>query len=184
LQIDVTNIIEGCKRGESQAQKQLYTQYKSILFGICRRYINSYEDAEDVLVESFLKIFAKIDDFKNEGSFEGWMKRITVNEALMYLRKHKRIIQELNDNHINIAEEPSIEINIEEEKILALIDELPHGYRTILNLYLVEGYKHREIAEMLDISINTSKSQLIHAKRRMQELLKKNLGIDKNLNIA
>ena len=181
MQLDLTNIIEGCKRGDNKAQKLLYDHYKAIFFGICRRYLHSYEDAEDVLVEAYLKIYSKISEYKAEGSFEGWMKRIVVNESLMFLRKNKNLNLELDANSINVSEEANFddfEEGIDEEKIFQQIEALPPGYKAVLNLYLVEGYKHREIAELLGISINTSKSQLILAKRRLQELVKKNLGID------
>ena len=181
MQIDLNQIIEGCKRGDDKSQKILYDNYKAVFFGICRRYLHTYEDAEDVMIEAFVKIYSKVTDYKAEGSFEGWMKRIVVNEALMFLRKNKHFNTELDTNSINISEEPNFddfEADIDEEKIFEQIEALSPGYKAVLNLYLVEGYKHREIAEMLGISINTSKSQLILAKRRLQELVKKNLGID------
>lgn len=171
-------IIAGCKKSDPTFQKLLYDNYKSILFGICRRYLPRIEDAEDVLVESFIKIFSKLDEFKNEGSFEGWMKKITVNEALMFLRRNKRIFLALEGNELEVSEEPHYEDEFDEDSILELFDKLPDGYRAVLNLYAVEGYKHKEIAEMLGISINTSKSQLILARKKMQEIIRKNLGVN------
>lgn len=156
----------------------LYSRYKSTLFGICRRYIAKYEVAEDVFIESMVKIFQKIDDFKGEGSFEGWMKRIVVNECLMHLRK-KDILQHHTDlEFVHLAELPKMAEKMDDQLIKKAIEQLPDGYRTVLNLYVIEGYKHREIAELLDISINTSKSQLILAKKRLREFLKKNLDIN------
>jgi RNA polymerase sigma factor (sigma-70 family) len=166
-------IIDQCREGHAPSQKLLYDKYKSILFGICRRYVGTHEDAEDVLVESFLKIFGKLDEYKGEGSFEGWMKRITVNEALMFLRKRKMYFEEINESIHDRYEEVEEEGDIQEGMILQLIDSLPDGYRAVFNLYVIEEYKHREIADMLGISINTSKSQLILAKKKMQELIKK-----------
>lgn len=177
MNLNLEELISACKNKDALGQKQLYNQYKIVLFSICRRYINVNEDAEDVLVEAFVKIFEKIDDYKNEGSFEGWMKRIAVNESLMFLRKKRKIISELSETHYEISESPHYDDDFDEVKILELFDKLPDGYRTILNLYVVEGYKHKEIAEMLSISINTSKSQLILARKRMQEIIKSNLGV-------
>ncbi|MFM2393235.1 MAG: polymerase, sigma-24 subunit, ecf subfamily protein [Bacteroidota bacterium] len=177
MNLNIEELIVGCKNKDASAQKQLYNQYKSVLFSICRRYINVSEDAEDVLIEAFVKIFEKVEDYKSEGSFEGWMKRIAVNEALMFLRKKRKILNELSETHYEISEEPHYDDEFDELKILELFDKLPDGYRTILNLYVVEGYKHKEIAEILGISINTSKSQLILARKRMQDIIKSNLGV-------
>ncbi len=178
---DLDQIVEKCRSGDGMAQKKLYEAYKSTLFGICRRYINNNEDAEDTLVLSFVKIFMHISSYQNEGSFEGWMKKIAVNESLMLLRKKKVFITVLEVDHIEISEEPHYEDEMQDENILALIDQLPDGCRAVLNLYAVEGFKHREIADQLHISINTSKSQLILARKKMRELIEKKLNI-KNLN--
>jgi RNA polymerase sigma factor (sigma-70 family) len=178
---DLDQIVERCRSGDAMAQKGLYDSYKSILFGICRRYINNNEDAEDTLVLCFVKIFSHINDYKNEGSFEGWMKKITVNESLMQLRKRKVFTTELEIDHIDLSEAPHYENEMQDENILALMDQLPDGCRAVLNLYAVEGFKHREIADQLNISINTSKSQLILARKKMRELIEKRLDI-KNLN--
>lgn len=167
------HIITGCKQQEQESQKVLYDMYKDVLYGISLRYLRNPEDAEDVFIEAFYKILTKIDDFKGDGSFEGWMKRIMVNEALMHLRKHHnlRMTVELTGN--DIAEERQSDDDLLFEELLFALNELPPGYRTILNMYVLEGYKHREIAEILGISINTSKSQLILARKRVQEILKK-----------
>ena len=143
-----------------------------MFFALCKRYVKTNEDAEDVLVEGFFKIFTKIDQFTGEGNFEGWMRRIMINESLMFLRKvHARpyteeIVNMEQSDHYNVVDE------LAAKDILRLLEQLPDGYRTIFNLYVLEGLKHREIAELLGISINTSKSQLILAKKRMQELMR------------
>jgi len=167
-------LIQRCRKGDSEAQRLLYEQYSPVLFGIVRRYIKSSEDAEDVFVNGMCKVLMKIHTYRDEGSFEGWMKRILTNEALMLLRKNKSLhmTRELGD--LQIKDTPHIEENIYADEILGLMDQLPTGYRTVFNMYVVEGYKHREIGEILGISINTSKSQLILAKKRMRELIKKN----------
>jgi RNA polymerase sigma-70 factor (ECF subfamily) len=143
------------------------------MFGLCKRYVKTTENAEEVLIEGFCKVYQKIDMYSGQGSFEGWIRRVMVNEALMFLRKNYRF-----NEHTDIDDLPSIadhqesaEDALSAKEILELLDELPTGYRTVFNLYVLEEYKHREIAEMLGISINTSKSQLILAKKRLQELL-------------
>jgi RNA polymerase sigma-70 factor (ECF subfamily) len=168
-------LIKGCKKQERNAQKYLYARYAPVLLGICRRYVKQQEDAEDVLLESFYKIFSNIDQYEGKGSFEGWMKRISVNESLMFLRKKHNFNLSIENNHLEIAEDSvGIEELLFEQDILEVMDALPTGYRTIFNLYVIDGLKHREIAEELGISINTSKSQLIQAKRKLASLLKKN----------
>ena len=142
------------------------------MFGLCKRYLKKREDAEDVLVEGFFKVLTKLDQYSGKGSFEGWIRRIMVNEALMHLRKNKNLKMTLEINDYYLKTMVTVEDELQAADILNLLDRLPTGYRTVFNLYVLEGYKHREIAEMLDISINTSKSQLILAKKRMQGLVK------------
>lgn len=168
------DLVKACKKEDPQAQKILYKQYSPVLFAICRRYLARFEDAEDVLVEAFIKIFNQIHQYNNLGSFEGWMKKIVVNECLMFLRRHTPEITEMDIHPVPLSEELPADAALAGRDILKLIDSLPSGYRTVFNLYVVEGYKHREIAALLGISINTSKSQLILAKKRMQELLQEN----------
>jgi len=165
-------LIKACKQQDRQAQRELYDRYSPLLFGICRRYVKMREDAEDVLLEAFYKIFSKIDQYTGQGSFEGWMRRIVVNEALMFLRKAQHLKADVELNNLDISNAITVEDRLAAKDILKLLDQLPDGYRTVFNLYVVEGYKHREIADMLEISINTSKSQLIMAKKRLQELIK------------
>lgn len=160
------------RRKDPKAQKALYDLYKDQLFAVALRYINSYQDAEDVFINAFYKILTKIDTYKNTGSFEGWMRRIVANESLMYLRKNANLGQtvELLDYEVVDINEADEE-NITYEQIMEILDEIPIGYRTVFNLYVFEDYKHREIADMLGISINTSKSQYIMAKKRILEVL-------------
>lgn len=141
------------------------------MFGVCRRYMKSAQDAEDVLVEAFYKVLTKLEQYQGKGSFEGWIRRIVVNEALMFLRKQHNFRFTVELNEADEATPARAAQKLATEDILSLLSQLPTGYRTVFNLYVLEGHKHREIAELLDISINTSKSQLILAKRRMQELL-------------
>ncbi|MCC6723374.1 MAG: sigma-70 family RNA polymerase sigma factor [Saprospiraceae bacterium] len=155
----------------------LYERHAPVMLGICRRYINDFTEAEEVMVEGFFKVLTKLDMYGAEGSFEGWVRRIMVNECLMHLRKQNpfKHAEEINPN-IDLGEAPSVVDKMESEEILGLLDELPPGCRTVFNLFVVEGYKHREIADELGISINTSKSQLLLAKQKMEELVVKRLG--------
>lgn len=142
------------------------------MFGVVRRYISVYEDAEDVLAEAFFKVLSNISHYKGEGSFEGWIRRIVVNESLMFLRKNHVLRHAVElDQQWDLKDESTIVEELAAREILALLEQLPVGYRTVFNLYVLEGFKHREIADALNISINTSKSQLILAKKRLQELL-------------
>lgn len=149
------------------------------MFGLCRRYVKNTENAEEVLIEAFCKVFQKMDSYSGEGSFEGWIRRITVNEALMFIRKNYRFHEhrDITEMWDVSSDEPDANDQLSAQEILELLDALPTGYRTVFNLYVLEGYKHREIAECLGISINTSKSQLILAKKRLRELLEQTRGL-------
>jgi RNA polymerase sigma factor (sigma-70 family) len=167
-------LIARCQQQDRVAQKWLYDRYAAKMFSVCRRYIPRREDAEDVLIEAFFKIFENINVFRSVGSFEGWMRRIVVNEALMFLRKNKLLTVEPDAADLNTLE-MSVSIGVEQQlavqDILKLLEKLPTGYRTIFNLYVIEGFKHQEIADMLHISINTSKSQLILAKEKLRKMM-------------
>lgn len=166
-------IIQGCKNQSRSAQKALYDHFSPVMFGVCKRYCKNREDAEDVLVNGLFKAINNIHQFSEQGSFEGWIRRIVVNEALMFLRKRRKITIEIEEYHVNGSTGSTIEDELAAQDILELLEQLPIGYRTVFNMYVLDGLKHREIAEALGISINTSKSQLILAKKRMQDLLAK-----------
>lgn len=167
----IEDLISGCKKNDRKAQNALFKRYSKPMFGLCKRYIKDMSEAEEIMINGFYKVFMKIDQFTGQGSFEGWMRRIMVNEALMYLRRYNMNLSvELND----AAGKESVlkaDAAIREQDILKLLDYLPIGYRTVFNLYAIEGYKHQEIAEKLRISVNTSKSQLLKARRKLKELL-------------
>ncbi len=167
-------LIEGCKQKNAQAQKGLYDHYAGRLYALCCRYIKEKMEAEDVLIIAFTKILDRIDQYKGEGSFEGWMKRIVVNESLTYLRRNKNMYLEMD---IEAADrEPDfdkMENELHAEDLMKLIDALPSGYRIVFNLYAIDGYSHKEIAEQLGISENTSKSQLSRARVVLQKSLLK-----------
>ena len=164
-------LIQACKEEDRRAQKMLYDRYSPVMFGVCKRYLKTREDAEDVLVEAFFKVLTNIHQYKGAGSFEGWIRRIVVNESLMFIRRRHNFSMTVEINNIDAPAPTKAIGRLAEQEILRLLDQLPTGYRTVFNLYVVEGYKHREIGDMLGISINTSKSQLILARKRMQELL-------------
>lgn len=178
---ELTHILQGCRKGNPKSQKALYDRYAPLFLSMAIRYTKQYEEGEDVMVHAFCKIFEKLDSYKGEGSFEGWMKRIVVNEALMHIRKRNNLHLAVEVSDTDAVETESVVDQIQYSELLRLLDKLPTGYRTVFNLYVIEGYKHREIAEMLGISINTSKSQLILAKRRMRELIA-NLENKKKVN--
>lgn len=142
------------------------------MLGVCRRYVDRYEEAEDVMIEGFFKIFSQLHQYTGTGNFEGWMRKIMVNESLMHLRKAHALkyASELSPNLHQVEQFDIIgEINVKE--IVSLLDQLSIGYRTVFNLYVIEGYKHQEIANLLGISENTSKTQLMMAKDKMRKLL-------------
>jgi RNA polymerase sigma-70 factor (ECF subfamily) len=175
-----TEWIEGCKRQDSLAQKHVYEHYSAKMYALCCRYIPSKMEAEDVLITAFTKIFERIDQFKGEGSFEGWVRRIIVNESLTYLRRNKNMYLETEIEAVD--REPDfakLENTLEAEDLMKLISQLPTGYRMVFNLYSIDGYSHKEIADQLGISENTSKSQLSRARACLQKNL---VGIDKEVN--
>jgi RNA polymerase sigma-70 factor (ECF subfamily) len=173
--ISEAEIISGCVKGDKRAQKALYDKYSAKMFGVCIRYFRSRDEAEDALQEGFIKVFNNIDKFRNEGSFDGWIRRIIVNTALNFYKsnlKHyysvdyQEIEETIEDTKLNFD-------NFSVEFLLSIIQSLPEGYRLIFNLYEIEGYNHKEIGEMLGISINTSKSQLMKSKIQLQKKLNK-----------
>ena len=166
-------LIKGCLRREPHAQRLLYDTYSSKMYAICYRYLKDSMQAEDVLVTSFTKVFEKIGQFKSEGSFEGWIRRIVVNEALTCLRKNRSMYLETELDQVDYDPNYShLHDHLEAEDLLRLVKELPAGYRIVFNMYAIDGYSHKEIAESLGISENTSKSQLSRARIYLQKQLK------------
>ena len=151
-----------------EAQKQLFEQYSPKMLGVCRQYVKDLHHAEDLLLQGFLKVFNNLHKFKHEGSFEGWIRRIMVNTCISYLRKKNRIDLSDEDYVFNDSATESLESTTVED-IQKLIDQLPEGYKMVFNLFAIEGYKHSEIAQQLNISESTSKSQLFKARKMLQE---------------
>lgn len=164
-------IIEQAVLNNRQAQHQLYTKFSPKMLGVCRQYIKDIHHAEDVMITAFMKVFTNLKKFEHKGSFEGWMRKIMVNECIDFIRVKKNVFNHQEIENIILSEnEDSFEIDaFSADDIQMLIDNLPDGYRMIFNLYAIEGYKHNEIAKMLRISEGTSKSQLSHARKMLQE---------------
>lgn len=171
--MSLDQLIEKCKQNDAKAQSQLYKLYSGKLFSLCLKYSNSYEAAEDTLHDAFITIFKKIDQYKQKGSFEGWIKRITINTALQKFRSIG-VVELVNEEQL---EEVTIEIDNDDISIdflLNIIQELPDRYRLVFNLYALDGYSHNEIAEMLNINIGTSKSNLARARMILKEKIENN----------
>lgn len=167
-------IIEGCIKNNRKMQKILYDKYSAKFYAICLRYAKTQGEADDILQEGFIKIFSNISQFSQQHSFEGWMKRIVINTAITHYHQnlkhyYKDDIDEINE--IDIENKQLAECKFSYEEMMTVINELADGYRMVFNLYIIEGYKHKEIAEMLSIDVATSKSQLHRAKKIVQEKL-------------
>lgn len=165
-------IIAGCRQGKAWAQKALYERVGGRMLSVCYRYISDRDEAEHVMIGGMVKVFDKIDQYTGEGHFEGWIRRIMVNESLMYIRKNKNMsveveIEQTHETTVSVQSEDQLET----EDLMAMIEKLPVGYRTVFNLYAIEGYSHAEIAEQLSINENTSKSQLSRARKLLQQQL-------------
>ncbi len=171
-------LINNCKRGERKAQEQLYRDYSRILFGVCLKYSRNKTEAEDNLHDSFMTIYEKIDQYQFKGSFEGWIKRITVNTVLQKYRKEE-YLNVVTDNYEEEAEEESGYADIPLATLLRYIQELPNKYRLTFNMYVLDDYTHKEIGELLGTSVGTSKSNLARARNILKEKINK-----ENINIA
>lgn len=180
--MDEKQLIKACVNNDSKAQRLLYEKYDARFFAVCKRYFTDIQQAEDALVKGFLKIFQNLQNYSFEGSFEGWMRRIMINECLMELRKNKIFHLNVDDYSSSISSNQEASQQIEEEDVMKLLDYLPEGCRLVFTLYVIEGYKHKEIAESLGITEGTSKSQLNLAKTKLKGMLSKNENIKSNLS--
>ena len=166
------DLAKAVQRQDPKAQTRLYEKFSSKMLAVCTRYVGDKMEAEDVMIDGFMRVFDKIDQFTFQGSFEGWIRKIMVNEALMYVRSKKMIIVDL-EYATEETSDSSFSTDLEAADLMKLIEELPVGYRTVFNLYAIEGYNHLEIGEMLGISEGTSKSQLSRARAMLQAKLLK-----------
>lgn len=167
-------VIEACLRGDRAAQKKLFDSLSRKMFALCIRYTGCASTAKDVLQDGFVTLFSKLDQYSGEGSFEGWARKIFVNTALMALRKNDvlKSADDISSAYDVSSGEPSQMENLGYKELVKLVASLPPGYRTVFNMYVVEGYSHKEIAEALGISENTSRSQLLRARAMLQEKIK------------
>ncbi len=173
------DLIAGCHLGNRKAQEMLYKRYASKMLGVCMRYATDKMEAEDMLQNGFIKVFGKMADFKGEGSFEGWIRRIMVHSSIEYYRKHHKMMQ-LVDMETPGAEQlvnASAASNLEAKDLLAMIQTLPPGYKMVFNLYAIEGYSHKEIGEIMNMSEGASKSQLSRARTILKEMVNKTEGV-------
>jgi len=169
-----SDIIEGCILGNPRMQRMLYEKFSPKMYALCIRYAGNTDDAQDILQDGFVKVFGNIARFKGTGSFEGWIRRIIVNTAIEHFRK-KNTLQVIDEHTENqLADDHTNIFNLLEAKeLLEIIKSMPAGYRTVFNLYAVEGYTHKEIATMMNLTEGTSKSQYARAKNWLQERIKK-----------
>lgn len=154
------------------AQQKIYSKHSPKMLSICRQYIKDLQQAEDIMITAFMKVFTNLKSFEHKGSFEGWIRRIMVNECISFIRVQKKV-SFLEDEYYVEDTFNNIESNFSVDDIQSLIDSLPDGYKMVFNLYAIEGYKHQEIAKMLGINEGTSKSQLSHARKMLQEQINK-----------
>jgi RNA polymerase sigma factor (sigma-70 family) len=166
-------ILQGCVQNNAAAQKALYQKYSAKMLVVCYRYAHNREDAEDMLQEGLIKVFSQIHTFESRGSLEGWIRRIIVHTCINNLKKNKRFNESVDLIHANSVQirEDNIPSLIQAKEVVECIRVLPIGYRTVLNLYAIEGYSHREISAMLDIEESTSRSQYTRAKAMLEDIL-------------
>ena len=168
-------LISACLKQDLQAQKALYEGFASTMLFVCLRYVQNRQEAEDLMIKGFTKVFKKLAQFKSDGSFQAWVRRIMVNECLEYLRSNKSMYLEIDLEKADMkAGYALLPQNLEVEDLMKMIEQLPTGYRTVFNLFALEGYSHHEIAQMLQISVNTSKSQLSRGRKLLQHYLLQN----------
>lgn len=173
--MDDATLINECVKGNAKAQKMLFDKFAPKMMTVCLRYASDNMDAEDILQDGFVKAFNKLVDFKMEGSLEGWVRRIMVNTALDSIRKNKKYAMDANidDVGFKISNFEVASDQIEAEDLMKLVNSMPDGYRLVFNLFAIEGYSHKEIGELMNISENTSKSQYSRARSYLRTLLEK-----------
>lgn len=171
-------LLQGCLKNSGSAQKALYDLYSGKMFAVCYRYAHNREDAEDMLQEGFIKVFSQIHRFESRGSLEGWVRRIMIHTCINVLKKNKRFNESVDLIHANALQgrEDAVPSIVQAKEVVECIRMLPMGYRTVLNLYAIEGFSHREIAGMLDVEESTSRSQYTRARAMLEDILvKKNI---------
>lgn len=172
LHQEESEIIQLAVENNRHGQQKIYSKFSPKMLSVCRQYIKDIHQAEDIMITAFMKVFTNLKNFENKGSFEGWIRRIIVNECISYIRVQKKV-KFIEDESYFEERYNNIESQFSVEDIQYLIDNLPDGYKMIFNLYAIEGYMHKEIAQMLGINEGTSKSQLSHARKMLQEQINK-----------
>ena len=170
LQQEERELIELAVENNRHAQHQIYSKFSPKMLSVCRQYIKDLHQAEDVMITAFMKVFTNLKNFEHKGNFEGWIRRIMINECISYIRVHKKVTFIEEENYVE-ERYNNIESQFSVEDIQLLIDNLPDGYKMVFNLYCIEGFKHQEIAAILGINEGTSKSQLSHARKMLQDTI-------------
>jgi RNA polymerase sigma factor (sigma-70 family) len=182
---EVEKLVKACIKGDRKSQNILYKTFYSKMLGICMRYANNHSEAQDLFHDGFIKVFSKLKSFENKGSLEGWIRRIIVNNAVDYVRTKSFHIEYDDDSKLGGLQEeevkdfdfdPEKDLKLKAELLLELIQELAPAYRTVFNLFVIDQYSHKEIAEKLNITVGTSKSNLSKAKLKLRELFNKNIN--------
>ncbi len=175
-------LVKDCLKGDRKAQYRLYRLYSRAMFNTCLRMLKNREDAEDVLQNSFVDVFSKLNMFRGDSTIGAWIKRIVVNNCINYIKKKRIPLTDLEQSRIENIKENQVEeeLKIDVSRVQEALYQLPHGYRVVFSLYAIEGYDHAEIAEILETSVSTSKSQYSRAKKRMREILKEKQNLIQN----
>lgn len=169
-------LIDGCLRNDRASQQQLYDRFSPKMLALCMRYTHSQEEAEDIMIESFMKVFTSLEHYRSESSLEGWIRKIMINTAITHFRKNEKMKNLSFDDIAYDAADTRIiapEEKFAENELLKLIQTMPAGYQVVFNLFAIEGYSHKEIAEQLDITESTSKSQFFRARQWLMDRIKK-----------
>ncbi len=175
----IDSLLEGCKRGERKAQESLYKTLASKMMGVCMRYAKDSYEAEDILQIGFVKVFQKVSEFRGDGSFEGWIRRIMVNTAIESYRKNLRSLNVVDIDDVHDQPQSTFDMSgLELKDLMKLVQALSNGYRLVFNMYVIEGFSHKEIAEQLGISEGASKSQLSRARSILKEKILKMEGLN------
>ena len=180
---DLKELIEKCLENDRASQYRFYEYYSTRVFGVCLRYAKNFADAEDILQEGFVKAFKYLQDYSGKGSMESWIRRIMVTTSLNYYKKKNMLNKDVDPENTNILINKDYEglSDMSHEEILELIRELPYGYQTVFNLSTIEGYSHKEISEIMQISVNPSKSQLSRAKQVLRNKIESIFKLEENL---
>ena len=172
-----SDLIKGCIEGDAQMQRLLYDQFSQKMYGVCLRYAENTEDANDVMQEGFIKVYKSLSKFRAEGSFEGWIRRIFINTSIEHYRKKVKLynVTEVQENTIEDSELDALD-SLATKDILNIVNKLSPGYKQVFNMHVVEGYSHKEIADLLGITEGTSKSQLARAKGVLKKMIEARIG--------